>query len=265
MIITALLLNAATVWADIVTQQAPQDFDGFYVGGLVGLNNITNKVQYMVNSGSDQLGQMGFIGGLYVGFDYNFSFDGIFTDSEVYIDPKMGKMGPVAAPMDFKIGIEGFGMGLGGMNGSLNTTSLPYVTCTSSGLVTSVNYNAPSNTALSVSSPFNAGIRILPAYQFQPGIFGHVILGWVYSNFTINDNGRNGIIDSSFGKNGFQGGLGWQTAISTPFSWRLDMIYSYYGSQDSAGRGVAGSSSASQTYVQNINSLEADISLVYKF
>ncbi|MGV3739982.1 MAG: hypothetical protein ACO1N3_01650 [Gammaproteobacteria bacterium] len=258
MIVTALLLNATHVWADVFNKTPTQDYDGFYVGGLIGLQNLTNSVHYMVSSGSDQIGTMGFIGGLYVGFDYNFSLD---DTSITYTDSKMG---PVAAVNDFKIGIEGFGNGLGGVNSSATSTSLPVVTCTSEGLVVSANYVAPSTATYKVSTPYNAGIRLLPAYQFQPGIFGHLIIGWIYSNFSVNDNGRNGFINDSFGMNGIQGGLGWQTAISTPFSWRLDMIYSYYGSHDSIGRGLS-SASASQGFTNKLSTLEADISLVYKF
>lgn len=256
MIVTALLLNATHAWADVFTEQAPQDFDGFYLGGLIGVQDFTNSVHYM-NSGSDQLGNFGFIGGLYLGFDYNFSLDG---NTQVYTDTKMG---PVYTPNDFKIGVEGFGMGLAGNNISTSATSLPVVTCTSNGLEVSVNYNAPSTASLQVSTPYNAGIRLLPAYQFQPGIFGHLIIGWVYSNFRINDNGRDGFISTSFGSNGIQGGLGWQTALTTPFSWRLDMIYSYYGTHDNIGRGLV--TGSSQGYTATLSTLEADISLVYKF
>lgn len=256
MIVTALLLNATHVWADVFNRQPPQDFDGFYLGGLIGLQNLTNRVNYMVTSGSDHLGSMGFIGGLYIGFDYNFSLE----DAQVYTDTKMG---PVATYNDFKIGIEGFGNGLGGVSGDVNSTALPEVVCTPSGLVVTTNYNTPSSASYNVSTPYNAGIRILPAYQFQPGIFGHLIIGWIYSNFSISDNGRNGYINDSFGMNGIQGGLGWQTAISTPLSWRLDMIYSYYGSHDSIGRGIG--TASSQGYTNTLSTLEADISLVYKF
>lgn len=259
MIITALLLNASHVWADIVDMQAAPDYDGFYVGGAIGLSSFTNRVEYLVNTGSDQLGQLGFVGGIYVGFDYNFNFS--FSESTpVY---RNSKMGPIYTPNDFKIGIEGFGNLNGGLSGTLNSTTLPYITCTSSGVTSTVNYNAPSNTSLSSSTPYNAGLRLLPAYQFQPGIFGHLILGWAYTHFNISDNGRNGIINTSFGKNGFQGGLGWQTMISAPFSWRLDMMYTYYGTQDSGGRGIDGS--GSQTFQQRLSTLEAFISLVYKF
>ena len=257
MIATALLLNATQTWADVFDKQAPQDFDGFYLGGLIGLENLTSSTRYMVTSGRDQLGTIGFIGGLYLGFDYNFSLDG---NTQVYTDTKMG---PVYSYNDFKIGIEGFGNGLGGVNGSSNTTSLPVVTCTSNGLEVTVNYNAPSTSTYKVSSPYNAGIRLLPAYQFQPGIFGHLIIGWIYSSFSISDNGRNGFINNSFGMNGIQGGLGWQTAITTPFSWRLDMMYSYYGTHDSIGRGLT--NGVSQGYSTTLSTLEADISVIYKF
>jgi hypothetical protein len=264
-IITALLLNVSQVWADITDMQASSDFDGFYVGGAIGLSSFNDRVEYLVNSGSDQLGQLGFVGGLYVGFDYNFSFSSWGWgggSTQVYQDTKMGAV-YTAAPNDFKIGIEGFGNATGGLTGTLNTTTLPVVTCTTNGITTTVNYNAPSNTTLSIDTPYNAGLRILPAYQFQPGIFGHLILGWAYTHFNITDNGRNGIINTSFGKNGIQGGLGWQTLISAPFSWRLDMMYTYYGTQDSGGRGVDGS--GSQTFQQKLSTLEAFISLIYKF
>jgi hypothetical protein len=267
-ILAVLLLNTSSVWADISNMQAEQDFDGFYVGGAVGLSNLTDKLEYVVNSGTEHLGNMGFVGGLYIGFDYNFSLNDLFfTETQVYNDPKMGKMGPVASPNDFKIGIEGFGNANGGLGSTINHTSLPVIVCLPNGDLSTatISYDAPSSTSIESGSPYNAGLRILPAYQFQPGLFGHLILGWAYSNFTINDNGRNGFVNSSFGRNGIQGGLGWQTAISTPFSWRLDMMYTYYGTQETAGRGLASSGSASQTYRQTLATLETFISLVYKF
>jgi len=266
-ILAVLLLNASGVWADISNMQADQDFDGFYVGGGIGLSNLTDKLQFVVNSGTENLGTLGFVGGLYLGFDYNFSLNDLFfTETQVYNDPKMGKMGEVYSPNDFKIGIEGFGNANGGVSTTINNTSLPVIVCTPTGNTTaSISYDAPSSTSITSSSPYNAGLRILPAYQFQPGIFGHLILGWAYSNFNIVDNGQNGFVNSSFGRNGIQGGLGWQTAITTPFSWRLDMMYTYYGTQDTAGRGLASSGSASQTYRQTLATLETFVSLVYKF
>ncbi len=266
-ILAVLFLNASGVWADISNMQADQDFDGFYVGGAVGLSDVTDKLQYVVNSGTENLGAMGFVGGLYLGFDYNFSLNDLFfTETQVYNDPKMGKMGEVYSPNEFKIGIEGFGNANGGVGTTINHTSLPVIVCTPTGNTTaSISYDAPSSTSITSSTPYNAGLRLLPAYQFQPGIFGHLIIGWAYSNFNIVDNGRNGFVNSSFGRNGVQGGLGWQTAIATPFSWRLDMMYTYYGTQDTAGRGLPSSGSPSQTYRQTLATLETFISLVYKF
>ncbi len=145
----------------------------------------------------------------------------------------------------FNIGIEGYG--------------------NANGLNVAINHDIAPNTTYSVSSRYNAGVRILPGYQFSPGIQGHVILGYANGQFRVKDSGNYGYINSSFHKSGFQSGLGWTTYVIQGILVRLDVMYTTYGSTTSTGTGLPSSGFPTQTYYNSFSTLEGDLSLVYKF
>lgn len=239
-LLISFIISASHSWAGTMGL-APSaiNYGGFYVGGMAGVSDLSTKFEYMINPGSAQIGEIGFIGGLFVG--YNFIF---FND--------------------YNVEIEGFGNGLGGLRGSITTTTLPNVTCTSSGLTTTVNYNAPSSSTVTFSTPYNAGVRILPGYQIQNGGQFHLIAGWQYSSFTVNDNGSHGYINKSFSGSGFETGAGWETPLLDPLLLRIDLLYTMFGTYDVVGRGLSGTTASTQTYQVTPTPLSGVISLIYR-
>ncbi len=197
----------------------PASYDGLYAGATLGMSNLVDKEQHIINPESHQLGSLGILGGGFVGYDYH------VNDL-------------------FNIALEGFG----------NAT----------GLNIAINHDA-QGTSYSANSHYQAGARLLPGYQCSPGIQAHIILGYTNAHFQVKDSGNYGYINSSFYKNGLQGGLGWTTQIIQGFEVRVDMIYTNFGSQSSTGTGLPTSGSPQQVYTNDFNTLEGDLSLVYKF
>ncbi|HVT62246.1 MAG TPA: hypothetical protein VHD33_02010 [Legionellaceae bacterium] len=144
----------------------------------------------------------------------------------------------------FNIALEGFG--------------------NASGLNAAINHN-DLGTTYSTHSQYNAGIRVLPGYQFAPGMQGHIILGYSNAHFRVEDSGNYGYIDASFNKSGFQSGLGWSKAIFQGCDLRLDMMYTIYGKQNNVGNGLPNSGAPLQYYSNGFSTLEGDLSLIYKF
>ena len=141
-----------------------------------------------------------------------------------------------------KIGTEGFANATG-----LNTSIQHYFT----------------ETAYSVNSRYNAGLRILPGYQLTPDTVWHLILGYSNAQFEIKDTAY-GYLDKTYHKSGFQSGLGLASSILGGLSLRLDAMYTTYAGQSSTGiSNVSGS--AFQYYTNDFSTLEGDLSLVYKF
>lgn len=141
-----------------------------------------------------------------------------------------------------KIGIEGYGNANG-----LNTSIQHYFT----------------GTSYSIDSRYNAGIRILPGYQFTSDTVWHLILGYSNAQFEIKDN-LYGYLDKTYNKSGFQSGLGLTSSIIGGLSIRLDAMYTVYAGQSSTGISNV-SSSPFQYYTNDFSTLEGDLSLVYKF
>ncbi|PJD93056.1 MAG: hypothetical protein CK424_03385 [Legionella sp.] len=144
----------------------------------------------------------------------------------------------------FNIGLEGFG----------NAT----------GLNVSIQHDT-QGTSYTTNSHYQAGLRVLPGYQFSPSMQGHIILGYSNAHFQVKDSGNYGYINTDFHKNGLQGGLGWTTQIIQGFEIRVDMMYTAFGSQSSTGTGLPSSGVPQQVYTNDFNTLEGDLSLVYKF
>ena len=239
-LLVPFMLSASNAWAGTMGVEPPAyNYEGFYVGGMMGVSDFTNKQEYMVNPGSAQLGAEGFLGGLFVGFDY------IFYN-------------------DFNIEIEGYGNGFGGLPGTATKTTLPIVSCTTSGMTTTVNYDAPSSSTVSFSTPYSTGIRILPGYQIREGGQFHFIVGWTYSSFNISDSGSYGVINRSFSGSGLETGLGWETPITNPILLRLDLLYTMFGTYDVVGKGLAGTSAINQTYQMHPTPMSGVISLIYR-
>lgn len=114
-----------------------------------------------------------------------------------------------------------------------------------------------------VNMRYNTGVRVLPGYAFSPDTIGHVLLGYSYAKFHLNDNGNYGFINQNVSSNGFQSGLG----IRVPcyfknLSLRGDMIYTTYAANTALG---LSSALAPQNYHNNFATLEGNLSLIYKF
>lgn len=190
--------------------------------------------------------------GLYVGA--NIGVSNLLDNASWLINPEdhdLGSVGIVGGGFigydysvtdGIKIGIEGFGNAVG-----LNTSIQHYFT----------------GTSYSVDSRYNAGIRILPGYQFTPDTVWHVILGYSNAQFEIKDN-LYGYLNKTYNKSGFQSGLGLTSTIMGGLSVRLDAMYTKYAGQSSTGLSNV-SSSPFQYYTNDFSTLEGDLSLVYKF
>lgn len=144
-----------------------------------------------------------------------------------------------------KLGLEGF----------INTTDLNL----------SANQNYSPVTSYTVNMRYNAGIRLLPGYEFTPGTVGHVIIGYSYAQFKINDNGNYGIINKRFNKNGLQLGLGVKTSLFQfkNLSLRTDVLYTAYSSQTSNGVTTT-TPPGVQVYHNQLATLEGNLALIYQ-
>ncbi|MDP3704345.1 MAG: outer membrane beta-barrel protein [Legionellaceae bacterium] len=110
---------------------------------------------------------------------------------------------------------------------------------------------------------YNAGVRLLPGYEFSPSTVGHVLLGYSYGKFNLKDTGNYGLIDTGLSRNGFQAGLGLKVPCHFKnLSLRGDVIYTTYGSSTSLGQSVT---LAPQNYNNSFSTIEGNLSLVYKF
>ena len=110
---------------------------------------------------------------------------------------------------------------------------------------------------------YEAGVRILPGYVFSPGTIGHVLLGYSYGKFNINDNGNYGFINTGISDNGFQAGLGAKVpCYFKNLSLRGDMIYTTYGSRSSLGLSPT---LTPQNYNNTFATIAGNLSLIYKF
>ena len=141
-----------------------------------------------------------------------------------------------------KLGVEGF-VNASGLNASIQH----YYT----------------ETSYSINSRYNAGIRILPGFQFAPETVWHLILGYSNAQFEINDNAY-GYLNKTYNKSGFQSGLGLTSSVIGGLSVRLDTMYTIYAAQSSTGFSKV-SGSGFQYYTNDFSTLEGDLSLVYKF
>jgi hypothetical protein len=154
-----------------------------------------------------------------------------------------GMVGYDYSPMDaIKLGVEGFINAVG-----LNVAAESQYTANS--------FNA--------NMRYDAGVRLLPGYEFSPGTIGHILLGYAYGKFNINDNGNYGFIDKGISANGFQAGLGVKApCFSEHLTLRGDAIYTVYGSNTTAGLSPT---LTPQNYYNNFATIEGNLSLVYKF
>lgn len=143
-----------------------------------------------------------------------------------------------------KIGFEGF-MNANGLTVSAQALSTP-------------------TSSYSVNQTYNAGLRVLPGFEFYPKTVGHLILGYSNAKFTIRDNGNYGYIDQAVNKSGFQCGLGMKVALTSHLTIRADALYTTYGTISSIG-GASNSGYTYQAYTNPLSTVEGDLTLIYKF
>ena len=142
-----------------------------------------------------------------------------------------------------KLGVEGF-INATGLNVAAEQKYVPYS-----------SFNA--------NMRYNTGVRILPGYAFSPGTIGHLLLGYSYGKFNIKDNGNYGYIDKGISSNGFQTGLGFSVpCYFKNLSLRADTIYTKYSPNTALGLST---SLAPQNYHDDFSTIEANLSLIYKF
>lgn len=138
------------------------------------------------------------------------------------------------------------------------------------GFINATNVNLDDNqnyapiSSYTVKMRYNLGFRVLPGYEVIPGMVWHTILGYSYSQFSINDNGNYGIIDTHFNKGGFQFGLGLTTSLCRNIFIRTDLVYTNYSSQTSNGTTTSVPATI-QAYHNDLATLEGNFSLIYKF
>lgn len=120
------------------------------------------------------------------------------------------------------------------------------------------------NIAYKQNSRYNWGVRVLPKYLFTPNTDGHLLLGYTQANFNLNDNGVYGLLNTSFNKSGFQGGLGFTNTLANNLLIRLDALYSIYANNSNIGTGSNLSASINQVYKNQFSTLEGNVSLIYK-
>lgn len=224
--LTLLLLSCGNGFAGAMGDDyMPPTYNGLYVGGNIGIADLQDKNTHYISPEIHHLGGIGVIGGGIVGYDYSIT-------------------------EQFKLGIEGYGNATG-----LNTGIQHF------NQTTGVQDNSEQ-----MNMRYNAGIRILPGYQYTTDTEGHLILGYSNARFSNIDNGTYGYLDTQFNKNGFQGGIGWKATLFNQHTvLRLDAIYTRYSGQNSLGTGLAGSGSPYQFYNDTFSTLEAELSIIYKF
>ncbi len=193
-------------------------YDGFYIGADIGVSNLLDKESTLILPAQYRLGQVGLVGGGFIGYDFSLS-DRI------------------------KFGVEGFGNA-----NNLNLSAQQY----------------SLNSEFTVSTKYNAGIRVLPGIEFNPGSVFHVVVGYSNTTFDIKDNGAFGYMDTSVNKNGFQTGIGLTSPIIQNLVLRFDGLYTTYMSQSNRGVTISNPNQY-QYYTNDFSTLEGDLSLLYKF
>lgn len=126
------------------------------------------------------------------------------------------------------------------------------------------NQNYAPITSYTVNMRDNYGIRLLPGFALTPGTVGHLIVGYSYGKFSINDNGNYGIVGTQFNKSGIQFGAGVTTALFKNISVRFDVLYTDYASQSTNGVTTT-TPPGIQSYQNNLAVLEGNLALIYKF
>lgn len=111
---------------------------------------------------------------------------------------------------------------------------------------------------------YNTGIRLLPAYVFEPQTTAHLIFGYANGRFKIKDNGVYGLVSDSYNSGGYQVGMGFDTQLQEHFFVRLDALYNSYGSTTKQGTGLTGAGST-QSYTNRFSQLAGELSLYYRF
>ena len=224
-ILTLALFCQNVFSGDMGSSQLTTFMPGWYVGGALGVSDLQDRTSHSVETELHHLGGIGIVGGGVLGYEFN-----------IY--------------EHLKLGVEGFGNAAG-----LNTAIKHY------DLTTGIQDNSEE-----FKNRYNAGIRILPGYQFNPHSDAHLIFGYANGSFKNNDNGTYGYLNSSFYASGFQSGVGWKTDFFQQSTLlRLDMLYTRYANKTSRGTALAGSGTAFQYYSDTFSTLEADITLIYKF
>mgnify|MGYP000561880903 CR=1 FL=1 len=218
--IRALLLSLLVLNTSCLFAGAMGDSDSFaihnrfYFGGNLGAGDFINKEMHTVQPETHQLGSVNFIGGAFIGYDYEFM-------------PRLHGA------------VEVFGDATGF---NLAISHPPYI--------------------YTMKQRYDIGVRVLPAYFFNPDFSTHVILGYVNGGFKINDDGTYGFINQKYNQSGFQTGLGFTNNLGANFSYRVDGIYNIFGCQNSIG---TTSSGQYQTYSNTFSSFIAELSLIYQF
>ncbi len=216
--------------------------DSMYVGGSIGISALESKKDHQILNGagvalkSEQhdLGHFGFVGGGFVGYNFDLS---------CYVD-------------------EGYDAGVEFFANGFTTQAQAAHNISSSVTVPSV---------LKVSQNYNYGVRILPGYWFSDCMEGHLIVGYTRGGFKLTDNGVYGVTSNSFALNGYQVGLGTTFQLSECLAFRLDSVYSGYSNNRNitgiaptvAQGGPAGA--ATTNYRLKTSTVDTTISLVYSF
>ena len=211
----------------------------FYIGGDLGISTQRAKKTHQILNGAGvalkreihDLGQFGFTGGGFAGYNY-------------------------CHPSCFDLGMEIFANGF--------TTEAKAVHQTSSSGIT-------IPTKLKVTQRYNFGGRVLPGYQFSDKTEGHLILGYTLGGFKLKDSGVYGHVSENFDANGFQIGLGATLGVTRHISFRLDSIYSGYTRHfNSSGRAPSSaeggpSGGVTAKYQVRVSTVDSTLSLAYGF
>lgn len=185
--------------------------DAFYLGGGVGADSLNDKLT-VSSSGNTQKGNLGFIGGIFGGYEWTFR-------------------------NCFNLGVEAFA---------------------DSAVVRIKDYQTSNQAALELKYRYNYGVRVLPGYRFAPGSVVYLIGGGVEGNFKMTDTGYYSNVSNTFNSLGYQLGIGASSLIWKNLSLRGDAIYSAYSANSFNGSGNV-------NYHNNISTLDALVSLSYKF
>jgi len=142
----------------------------------------------------------------------------------------------------FRLSIEGFG--------------------NAANLSAAATQNHGAHAQYTTTMSYDAGVRVLPGMMLTSNTQGYVILGYASGHFTAHDNGLYGYVSDSFSLNGIQSGIGMKATIYQALTLRLDLLYTYYGSQNSYGYTAIG---RPQLYENTLATLETNLALVYNF